>query len=156
MSTRSPVVLQRVRREGPPERWPMPEPRQVFATSRLEQRAEEGRKGKWGGAERKSGRGEEKEKILDMAKKKRNTVPARGELCPQFFPLRRRFPRFGAASFVPPRFGSFRSALKRLTQQQRPIPVPRVPPAGSREVWKPTRRIAPRHNPRLPVRHWWA
>src|SRR5215469_993062 len=92
--------------------------------------------------------------ILDMANKRRNTLPARGELCPQFFPIRRRVFLLGASPFVALLFVSCLFAL--TPNQQRPAPVPRVQPVGVRGAWKTPRRIAPRHNSRLPVRHWWA
>ena len=100
--------------------------------------------------------GEEKEKVLDMAKKRRNTVRARGELCPQFFPFRLRLVRAGAAPQHAPQYNSYLFALKALTHKRRPSPLSGVKTAGAREVWKAPRRIAPRLNSRLPVRHWWA
>lgn len=90
-----------------------------------------------------------------MAKKKRNTPPARGELCPQFSHFRRlAFPRAGAP-FVTPLL-SYLFALMSQTLNQKPRPLPGVNLAGAWEVRSAPRRIAPRHNSRLLLRHWWA
>src|SRR6516162_11618228 len=95
-----------------------------------------------------------KRKPLDMAKEKRNNPCARGELCPQFCPFRRGSGQ--GAPFVAPLFISSLFALMPKTQNQKPAPLPRVHPAGAREVSRAPRRIAPRHNSRLPLCHWWA
>jgi hypothetical protein len=65
-----------------------------------------------------------------------------------FFTTRRRPVRRPVVSFL--------FALLSQTQDQRPAPLPRVHPAGAREIWIARRRIAPRLNSRFPVRHWWA
>src|SRR5262252_7225816 len=73
------------------------------------------------------GQGEGNANFLDMAKKKRNTEPARGEPCPQFFRNRfRALPR-GGAPFDATQHNSFLSAL--LNQSPKPAPLPRVKPA---------------------------
>jgi hypothetical protein len=90
-----------------------------------------------------------------MAKKKRNTATARCELCPQFSHSRRfALPR-AVAPFVAPLFLSYLFA-KTQTLNQKPRPLPGVKLAGAWEVRSAPRRIAPRHNSRLLLRHWWA
>ena len=39
---------------------------------------------------------------------------------------------------------------------KRPAPFLKVRPASAREVWRTPRRIAPRHNFKLLMHHWWA
>jgi hypothetical protein len=58
-----------------------------------------------------------------MAKKKRNTLPARGELCPQFSHFRRLNTCRAGAPFAAPLLVSYLFALMSQTlNQKRPLP----------------------------------